>query len=449
MGEQAQKTLRLVLVPFPYQGHISPMLQLGAALHSKGFSITIAHTICNSPNSQNHPNFSFLRLSDGLSDTDIESRGLAANLLAINDNCKESFQWSLEQLIMEDRKTISCVISDELMYFAEDVANNLKILSIILRTTSAITSLARSFLLKLVEGGHVPLQGFASDELVARLPLLRFKDLPCPLTENFKSFAVIVARAYNKRTCSAIIWNTINCLEQSTLDQIQKESQVRIFAIGPMHKITPSISSSLIKEDRSCISWLDKQPHNSVVYVSISGSIASLYEKEVTEMAWGLANSKQAFLWAIRPGSIRGSDWIELLPNGFQDAVGDKGCIVSWAPQKEVLAHPAVGGFWSHCGWNSTLESLAQGVPMICKPCFGDQRVNARYASHVWKVGLELEEVERGEIARVVRRLILCEEGKEIRARAKKLKQKIDVSTRKGGSSYDSLNQLANFILSL
>ena len=118
-----------------------------------------------------------------------------------------------------------------------------------------------------------------------------------------------------------------------------------------------------------------------------------------------------------------------------------------WAPQKDVLAHPAVGGFWSHCGWNSTLESMAEGVPMICKPWFSDQRVNTRYVSHVWRVGIELEELERGEIERAVRTLMLDDEGKETRKRAKELKNEIEACTREGGSSYNALNQLVNFIM--
>lgn len=265
---------------------------------------------------------------------------------------------------------------------------------------------------------------------------------------DFETSAQLVVYAYRNRTSSAVIWNTMDCLEQTCLLQVQQEHKVPIFPIAPMHMIAPPTSSSLLKEDRSCMEWLDKQSHNSVIYVSF-GSIAFLSEKEVGEIAWGLANSEQAFLWIVRPGSISGSsDWIELLPEGFRNGIGERGCIVKWAPQKEVLAHGAVGGFWSHCGWNSTLESICEGVPMICRPCFGDQRVNARYVSHEWRVGLELEEMERGEIGRAVRDLIVGNEGKEMRKKAKDLKKKVTVYTREGGSSSNFLNELVNLIMS-
>lgn len=156
--ETERRSRRLVLVPCPLQGHINPMLQLGTILESRGFSITIAHTSYNSPNPETHPEFSFLLIPDGLSDRDISSGDLISLVLNINHNCKES----LNQLIQQEdphRKEIACIISDELMYFAEAVAANLKLPSIILRTTSAATALAWSAVLELKAQGLIPFQG--------------------------------------------------------------------------------------------------------------------------------------------------------------------------------------------------------------------------------------------------------------------------------------------------
>jgi hypothetical protein len=172
-------------------------------------------------------------------------------------------------------------------------------------------------------------------------------------------------------------------------------------------------------------------------------------EKDILEMAWGLANSKQPFLWVVRPGSVHGSERAESLPEGFREIAGEKGRVVKWAPQKEVLAHNAVGGFWSHCGWNSLLEGISEGVPMICRPSFGDQKVTARYVSQVWRVGLHLEdELERGEIDSVITRLMVDKEGDEMRQRAMDLKEKAELCIRTGGSSYNSLNKLVELIKS-
>jgi hypothetical protein len=286
-----------------------------------------------------------------------------------------------------------------------------------------------------------------SQDRVPNLHSLRFKDLPVSIFGVPDNFLDMISQMYNVRTSSAVIWNTIDCLEQSSLEQQQQRyCPIPIFPIGPLHKFAPVSSSSLLNEDTSCITWLEKQPCNSVLYISL-GSLASIDETEVAEMAWGLASSWQRFLWVVRPGSIPGSEWIESLPEDFREIVGERGCIVKWAPQKEVLAHSAVGGFWSHCGWNSTLESISEGVPMICKPCFGDQRVNARYASYVWGIGLQLEnKLERKEIERAIRRLMVDSEGEEMRHKAKNLKEKVEICIKEGGSSYNNLKMLLEFM---
>lgn len=122
---------------------------------------------------------------------------------------------------------------------------------------------------------------------------------------------------------------------------------------------------------------------------------------------------------------------------------------MKWAPQKEVLAHGAVGGFWSHCGWNSTLESACEGVPMLCRPFFGDQLLSARYVCHVWKIGLEMEGVlEREKIEKGIRRLMVDSEGVEIRQRANGLKEEAELCLSEDGSSYNALNELVQHILS-
>ncbi|KAJ0084011.1 hypothetical protein Patl1_31222 [Pistacia atlantica] len=140
----------------------------------------------------------------------------------------------------------------------------------------------------------------------------------------------VVKELRNTRKSSAIIYNTIDFLEQSSLARTLQQCHLPLFSIGPLHKFAPALSRILFNEDISCIRWLDKQTNdNTIIYVSL-GSITQIDENELAEMAWGLANN-----------------------------------IVKWAPQKQVLAHPKVGGFWSHCGWNSTMESISEGVPII------------------------------------------------------------------------------------
>ncbi|KAH1030154.1 hypothetical protein J1N35_002116 [Gossypium stocksii] len=443
---------RLVLVPLPFQGHINPMLQLGSILHTKGFSITVLHTAFNSPIPSNYPEFGFVSIPDNLSEQLISADDLLPFISLLNLNCGVPFQECLAKMVqkqeVENEPSIACIIYDECMYFCDAVAKYVKLPSIVLRSTSASTYLSRNAILQLKAEGVLTSQGSTSQDLVPGLHPLRFKDLPVSKIGTPEIFLQFITNIYKTRTSSAIIWNTNDVLEQPSLQEIQKQCQVGIFPVGPLHEVAPASSSSLIKEDNSCITWLEKQKQNTVLYVSL-GSLASVDKKELGEMAWGLANSKQPFLWVIRPGSVDDQEWKKLLTEGFVEAVGENGCIVKWAPQKEVLAHGAVGGFWTHCGWNSTLESISEGVPMICKPCFGDQRVNARHVSKVWRIGIQLEnKCERGEIERAIKRLMVDKEGKEMRHRAKNLKERIQLDIREGGSSYNSLNKLIELIMS-
>lgn len=161
MEEQGQRRRRVVLVPSPHQGHINPTLQLGTILHSKGFSITVVHTQFNSPNPSNHPEFEFQSIPDGLMDVNISARNLVDSILLLNENCREPFRKWLVQMIKEQQPgdEIVCIIYDEVMYFAEASASQLNVQSIILRTSGAVTVVARLVLFQLKEEGYNPLKG--------------------------------------------------------------------------------------------------------------------------------------------------------------------------------------------------------------------------------------------------------------------------------------------------
>ncbi|KAK8697806.1 hypothetical protein V6N13_113941 [Hibiscus sabdariffa] len=244
---------------------------------------------------------------------------------------------------------------------------------------------------------------------------------------------------------SSIIVNSMKFLEQEALSRVKKFIPAPIFTLGPLHKLAPRIRDSLLTKEDKCISWLNKKAPESIIYVSF-GSLASIDKEELIEAAWGLASSERPFLWVVRPGMVRSSEWIELLPNGFQESVGQRACIVQWAPQKEVLAHAAVGGFWSHCGWNSSMESICEGLPMLCKPFFGDQLLNTSYICNVWKIGLELHELQRGNVERRIKRLMVDMKGMAIRKRAMDLKKDVALCLMKDDSTSCFLNDLTNYL---
>jgi len=283
------------------------------------------------------------------------------------------------------------------------------------------------------------------DKVVENLYPLRYKDLPTSGMGPLDRFFELCREVANKRTASAVIINTVSCLESSSLSWLEQKVGISVYPLGPLH-MTDSSPSSLLEEDRSCIEWLNKQKPKSVIYISI-GTLGQMETKEVLEMSWGLCNSNQPFLWVIRAGSILGTNGIESLPEDVNKMVSERGYIVKRAPQIEVLGHPAVGGFWSHCGWNSILESIGEGVPMICKPFHGEQKLNAMYIESVWRIGFQVEgKVDRGEVERAVKRLIVDDEGAGMRERALVLKEKIKASVSSGGASYNALEDIVNYL---
>jgi hypothetical protein len=246
------------------------------------------------------------------------------------------------------------------------------------------------------------------------------------------------------RTSSGFILNTFDALESDELATTRRDLALPVFDIGPLHKISPAASSSLLLQDRACLEWLDAQAEAAVLYISF-GSLASMSGADLVETAWGIAKSGQPFLWVLRSDLVRGVTQVTL-PDGFDAATRGRGMIVSWAPQEEVLAHAAVGGFWTHCGWNSTLEGVCGGVPMLCRPYFGDQMGNARYIEHVWRAGIMLDyELERSKVEEAIRRLMQSKEGDEMRKRA----QELGSRAAEAGSSRLSIDNLVNHILSL
>ncbi|XAR64547.1 hypothetical protein NMG60_11008273 [Bertholletia excelsa] len=194
----------------------------------------------------------------------------------------------------------------------------------------------------------------------------------------------------------------------------------------------------------TCIKWLDTKPKASVVYAAF-GSLASLGERQMEEVAWGLKNSDCYFLWVVRESEQ------SKLPTNFTEDTSHKGIIVNWSPQLDVLAHQAVGCFMTHCGWNSTLEALSLGVPMMAMPQWTDQPTNAKCIVDLWHVGTKLKANEKGticreEIEKCIREVIVGERGDELRRNAAKWGELAKEAVSEGGSSDKNIEEFVKEI---
>ncbi|KAE8732029.1 UDP-glycosyltransferase 76C2 [Hibiscus syriacus] len=341
----------VILFPMPFQGHINPMLQLANILRERGFSISIIHTHFNSPNPSNYPHFRFYTIPDGLPENYVVSPDpmrIVSFIKSLNSSCQTPVCDRLTELVstnMEDEHPIACLITDVLWYSTQAVADDLKLPRFVLRTTNVSSFLVLTYMPLLFQKGYLPLQDSQAENQVPELPYFRFKDVSMfkPIdVGSFLEFTDTVIQG--TKASSGVIFNSCEDLEEEYLKKFSLRFPVPVFLIGPFHKYFPASSSSLLPQDKACISWLDKQIPNSVIYVSF-GSVAAIEESEFLEVAWGLANSKQPFLWVVRPGVVQGSKWLEALPEGFAEMVGERGHIVKWAPQQEVLLHPSTGAF--------------------------------------------------------------------------------------------------------
>ncbi|TXG52769.1 hypothetical protein EZV62_021938 [Acer yangbiense] len=167
--------------------------------------------------------------------------------------------------------------------------------------------------------------------------------------------------------------------------------------------VSPAIDNDEIGSD-NVLRQLQKEESNSVVHVNF-GSITVMTEQQLVEFAWGLSNSKVNFLWVIRPDLVIGESAI--LPPEFVAETKERSFLASWCSQEQVLNHPTIGGFLTHSGWNSTVESLSGGVPMLCWPFFADQQTNCWFCQNKWGIGLEIDSTSnRDEIEKSVRELM-------------------------------------------
>ncbi|KAE8718065.1 7-deoxyloganetic acid glucosyltransferase [Hibiscus syriacus] len=285
---------------------------------------------------------------------------------------------------------------------------------------------------------------------------LRCRDLPslCRATDMEDTYMKLVVKHTRKSPqADALILNTAEELDGAILSQIRTKCP-NVYAIGPINaqlnnrlnakhgESHDHFSNTLWEEDRSCISWLDKQQNRSVVYVSF-GSIMSMKREELIEIWYGLVNSKSKFLFVVRPNSVIGKDGEgEDVVKELFDKTKNQGYIVDWAPQEAVLNHAAVGGFLTHSGWNSTLESIIAGVPMICSPYFADQQLNSRVVSEVWEIGLDMKDVcNRKMVEEMVNDVMVDRKEKFVKSAAEMAKL-INESVNAGGSSYSNLDHL-------
>ncbi|XP_015060144.1 7-deoxyloganetin glucosyltransferase-like [Solanum pennellii] len=468
-----------VCVPYPAQGHINPMLKLAKILHHKGFHITFVNTEFNhrrflrsrGPHSLDGLlSFRFVTIPDGLPPSDADA---TQDIPSLNESTTNTCLGPFRELLAKLNGTnntsnvppVTCIVSDGIMSFTLAAAQEIGVPEVQLWTTSACGFLGYMHYTTLIEKGYAPLKdvsyltnGYLETTLdcIPGMKDVRLRDLPSFLrTTNPDDFMIkfVLQETERARQASAIVINTFETLESEVLESL-RTLLPPVYPIGPLHLLVKHVDdenlkglgSSLWKEEPECIQWLDTKEPNSVVYVNY-GSITVMTPDQLIEFAWGLANSQQEFLWIIRPDIVSGYE--SILPPEFVEETKNRGMLASWCSQEEVLNHPAIGGFLTHSGWNSTLESITSGVPMLCWPFFAEQQTNCWFSETKWGIGMEIDNnVKRDEVESLVRELMVGEKGKEMKKKAMEWKKLAEISAQKPtGSSYMNIEKVVNDVL--
>ncbi|XP_051217624.1 7-deoxyloganetin glucosyltransferase [Lolium perenne] len=470
-----------VCVPLPAQGHVTPMLKLAKILHCRGFHITFVNSEFNhrrllrsrgAAALHGIEGFRFATIPDGLPPSDADATQDVPSLCRFtNATCLPHLKRLLADLNgSTESPPVTCIVGDDVMSFCLDAARDIGVPCALFWTASACGYMGYRNYRALYEKGLFPLKdaeqltnGYMDtpvDWAAGMSSHMRLKDFPTFIwstdpDEYMSHFALHVTERIAE--ADAVILNTLEELEPVALAAMRAmfPPSSPIHTIGPLaflaEEIVPQggpvaeLGSNLWKEDLSCFGFLDGKEPRSVVYVNY-GSITVMTNEELLEFAWGLANSGQAFLWIIRPDLIKGD--AAVLPPEFLESIEGRGVLASWCPQEAVLRHQAVGVFLTHSGWNSTVESLCGGVPMLCWPFFAEQQTNTRYGCMEWGVAMEIGHDVRREAVEVKIREAMCgEKGKEMRRRAVEWKETGARATKPGGRSYANLEKLIADVL--
>ncbi|KAF8751312.1 hypothetical protein HU200_012193 [Digitaria exilis] len=448
----AAAPLHVVAVPFPGRGHINPMLvvcrQLAAA--DTALAVTVVVT----------EEWQGLLTAAGVVATLPERVRLATipNVIpsehgrgsdhsgfieAVSAKMGEPVGRLLDRLALERRRPDAVVVDTYLTWgVAAGAARGIPVCSLWTMPAAFFLACYHMDRWPPVDGPEGE-EGQSCKSLNQYFPFPTLSVVKCSDIKIFRSLVVPIKRAAqvfsNVRKAQCVLCTSFYELEPGSVNGISSLLPCPIYTVGPSipHMLLEGNSDKI--EHEKYYEWLDAQQKNSVLYVSF-GSYVSMPSSQLEEFAMGLRDSAVRFFWVARDKATT---------TMLQQISGDKGLVVPWCGQLKVLSHPSVGGFLSHCGWNSTLEAVFAGVPVLAFPVGWDQLVNARLVADEWKIGINLREqrredgiVSRAPISAAVTKLMDLGDGDslEMRRRAEELREASHSAIQEGGSSWRSLN---------
>ncbi|CAJ2630523.1 unnamed protein product [Trifolium pratense] len=456
----------ILLVSYPLQGHINPLLRLAKCLAAKGSSVifittekagkdmkTVNNITDKSATPIGEGSLTFEFFDDGLEDDD----PIKNDLGGYSEQLELVGKQFLSQIIKnhaDSNKPVSCIINNPFFPWVCDVAYEHNIPSALLwiQSTAVFTAYYNYFhkLVRFPSDSEPYIDVQLNSSLV-----LKHNEIPDflhPLSKYQFLGELILGQFKNLSKAFCVLVDSYEELEHDFVDYSSKNS-IFMRPIGPLFKNpiikdANNIRGDFVKsDDCNIVEWLNTKPRDSVVYISF-GTIVYLPQEQVNEIAYGLLDSKVSFLWVIKPPPKEMGLKEHVLPNGFLEETIERGKVVKWSPQEEVLTHPSLACFITHCGWNSSMEALSIGVPMLTFPAWGDQVTNAKFLVDVFGVGIRLGYgfMENKLITRdVVKKCLLeattGEKAEELKKNAVKWKKAAENAVADGGSSDRNLDE--------
>uniref|UniRef100_A0ABD3DZH9 Glycosyltransferase n=1 Tax=Castilleja foliolosa TaxID=1961234 RepID=A0ABD3DZH9_9LAMI len=426
----------LVFIPSPGRGHLPAALEMAKLLVNRDQRLSVTVLLTQSSNDTKNSLGSYSRIR-------------LVNLPQLEPPSNSTLQKHVRNEAAKLRNLVGFVV-DIFCTSMIDVAHELGVPAYLFFTSGAATLGLLLHLQGLLDHENQDPTVFKSpnDEIFVPSYGSPFpvKFLPTMLLGD-NQMAMDMARRI--RRTKGIIVNTFSELEIPAMKFLSQDEKT-----PPVYPVGPVLHVDSVDDRNPIMKWLDDQPDSSVVFLCF-GSNGFFDETQVREIALALENCGHRFLWSLRKPSGEYEDLSEVLPEGFIERTAGIGKVIGWAPQVDILSHRAVGGFVSHCGWNSTLESIWCGVPMAVWPLFGEQSVNAFQLVKDLGVAVEINMeykkssanmiVRADEIMNGIRRLM--EPVSDIRVKVEALKVKSRMAVGENGSSFESIGRFISHVM--
>ncbi|XP_044467368.1 UDP-glycosyltransferase 83A1-like [Mangifera indica] len=451
----------ILAVPYPAQGHVIPLLELSQYLVKHGFRVTFVNTehthnqIMNGLQEKscigNENEIRLVSIPDGLESwEDRNDLGKVAGKIiqVMSQKLKEL----IEKISREEDEKIFCLIVDKWAGFTIPAAEKMKIRKVAFWPAAVATLAVIYNIQKLIDDGIIDTDGIPIKKQIIQLAQ-NMPEIDCTkliwtsvggedLASQKRTFEIVKNTTEAGKAADYLICNSAYHLEPGAFSLFPN-----ILPIGPLLPSNRQGNSagSFWPEDSTCLEWLDQQQPNSIIYVAF-GSFTVLDKTQFQELALGLELTNMPFLWVVRPDMTDEPN--EAYPEGFQDRVAGRSRLVGWAPQQKILSHPSTACFFSHCGWNSTLEGVSNGVPFLCWPYFADQFIDESYICDIWKVGLKFNKDKKGIITReeIKSKVDQVLGDESFKARALELQESTLESLKEGGQSHRNFKNFIEWI---